>query len=133
MACGLLFVFALCGYILTTMQQGLGVKCVHNRWAYATYTLLYTYARNRAKSAQKRGVGLHYVMGVHYVFYGTSSKYLVRYSVSIFMSLKLACTPVQTSPHTCSSKQHRPSWSIVAPLAGSQRSCTVRTQRVPSH
>ena len=61
------YIRALCDYILTTMQQGLGVKCVHNRWAYATYT----YARNRAKSAQKRGVGLHYVMCVHYVFYGT--------------------------------------------------------------
>ena len=33
------------------------------------YVYFTTYARNRAKSAQKRGVGLHYVMGVHYVFY----------------------------------------------------------------
>ena len=28
------------------------------------------YARNREKSAQKKGVGIHYVMGVYYVFYG---------------------------------------------------------------
>ena len=31
-----IYIRALCDYILTTMQQGLGVKCVHNRWAYTT-------------------------------------------------------------------------------------------------
>ena len=34
------------------MQQGLGVKCVHNRWAYATYTLLLMHeiGQNHAKT-----------------------------------------------------------------------------------
>ena len=65
MACGLLFVFALCDYILTTMQQGLGVKCVHNRWAYATYTM-----HEIGQNQRKKG-GWAYITSWAYITYST--------------------------------------------------------------
>ena len=68
MACGLLFVFALCDYILTTMQQGLGVKCVHNRWAYATYTLL---PMHEIGQNQRKKGGWAYITSWAYITYST--------------------------------------------------------------
>ena len=50
------YIRALCDYILTTMQQGLGVKCVHNRWAYATHTLLPMH--EIGQNQRKKGGGL---------------------------------------------------------------------------
>ena len=41
--------------------------CMHG----VCYVYFTTYARNQAKSARKRMVGLYYIMGAYYVFYGT--------------------------------------------------------------
>ena len=68
MACGLLSVFALCDYILITMQQGLGVKCVHNRWAYATYTLL---PMHEIGQNQRKKGGWAYITSWAYITYST--------------------------------------------------------------
>ena len=37
------------------------------------------------KSARKRGVGLYYVMGIYYIFYGTKHKINPNYGVCIYV------------------------------------------------
>ena len=62
------YIGALCDYILTTMQQGLGVKCVHNRWAYATYTLL---PMHEIGQNQRKKGGWAYITSWAYITYST--------------------------------------------------------------
>ena len=62
------YIRALCDYILTTMQQGLGVKCVHNRWAYATYTLL---PMHEIGQNQRKKGGWAYITSWAYITYST--------------------------------------------------------------
>ena len=45
------------------LQGPARVKCAHNIGG-RMLRILYSYARNRAKSALKRGVGLYEIMGV---------------------------------------------------------------------
>ena len=50
------------------MQQGLGAKCVHNRWAYATYTLL---PMHEIGQNQRKKGGWAYITSWAYITYST--------------------------------------------------------------